>query len=264
MSLVSRILTGAVALWLIAYFWPFGAGDPAQVVAIEPPGPDIKPLYPRPALPGERPTHAIDVAPQKPPPHEAVAARLADSKSKPTPSPQPDDKTTAEVAAAPPTPKPSQPGDKPNAARTAALEKKTAALEKKDVVTTTPPAKPKLFYRVIVRDGDTIEADGVVITLGGIKARDTDEKCKDGTGRTWPCGVQARTALTRLIHGRAVACAVPGSGQQKALTTRCKVGRIDLSIWMVTQGWAEPTPPKDPRLADAAQAAQKKKLGIWR
>jgi endonuclease YncB( thermonuclease family) len=115
-----------------------------------------------------------------------------------------------------------------------------------------------------VRDGDTIEAGGTVITLSGIKAHDIDEKCKDGTGRTWPCGARARAALTRLIHGRAVSCVTPSSGKQESFTARCKVGRTDLSVWMVNQGWAEPAAPKDSTLAGAAEAAKKKKLGIWR
>jgi endonuclease YncB( thermonuclease family) len=255
MSLFLRIVAGAVVLWPIAYLWPFGADDSEQVVAIEPPGPATKPLYPRSALPGEKPAHAIYVAPQKPRPQDqAVAEHTPASKPKPTP-PQPERKVENHTAAAKPK-APSESDDKVNAER-------TAALEKKDAVATKQP-KPKLFYRVIVRDGDTIEAGGTVITLSGIKAHDTDEKCKDGTGHTWPCGTRARTALTRLIHGRAVSCVTSSSRKQKSFTARCTVGRTDLSVWMVTQGWAEPAAPKDSKLADAAEAAQKKKLGIWR
>jgi len=117
---------------------------------------------------------------------------------------------------------------------------------------------------VVVRDGGTLESAGTVITLGGIKARAANAKCKDKTGRSWACGARARLELTRLIHGRAVRCQVPASGKQTALTARCTVGRKDLSMWMVDQGWAEAAAPGEPKLAKAADAARKKRIGIWR
>ena len=117
---------------------------------------------------------------------------------------------------------------------------------------------------MVVRDAGTLEARGVVITLYGIKAYDADAQCKDGKGRAWACGAGARAALTMLIHGRAVNCKVPQSSKQKALTARCSVGGTDLSVWMVTQGWAKPAPQADPKLAAAADNARKKKIGIWR
>ena len=47
-----------------------------------------------------------------------------------------------------------------------------------------PVLKPKLYYRVVVRDAGTLEAEGVVITLDGISVRDRPTiKCKDGKGR---------------------------------------------------------------------------------
>ena len=133
-----------------------------------------------------------------------------------------------------------------------------------DELTIKPPLKPKLYYRVVVRDGGTIEASGVVIKLGGITARKASAQCKDEKGRAWACGARARVALTRRIHGRAVTCQVPASGKRKSLTARCTVGGSDLSTWMVTQGWAEPKAPKEKALADAAAAARKKRIGIWR
>jgi endonuclease YncB( thermonuclease family) len=124
--------------------------------------------------------------------------------------------------------------------------------------------RPKLYYRVVVRDGGTIEANGIVITLGGIAARKASAQCKDSDGKDWACGARARVALMRLIHGRAVTCQVPPSSKQKSLTARCTVGGSDLSTWMVAQGWAEPTAPKEPALALAATAARKRRIGIWR
>jgi endonuclease YncB( thermonuclease family) len=139
-----------------------------------------------------------------------------------------------------------------------------AALKPEDTVAIKPPLKPKRFYRVVVRDGGTIEASGIVIALDGIDAKAADARCKDKTGRAWACGARSRVALMRLIRGRAVTCQVPVSGKQATLAARCAVGGTDLSTWMVSQGWAEPAAPEEPALASAADAARKKNIGIWR
>jgi endonuclease YncB( thermonuclease family) len=127
-----------------------------------------------------------------------------------------------------------------------------------------PKLTPKLYYRVVVRDGGTLESGGTVITLEGIEARAANAKCKEESGRSWACGARARLALTRLIRGRAVRCQVPVSGAPKSLTARCAVGGKDLSIWMVDQGWAEASAPAEPKLAKAASAAREKRIGLWR
>lgn len=128
----------------------------------------------------------------------------------------------------------------------------------------TSKLKSKLFYRVIVRDGGTLQTGDTVIALDGIAAQKADAICKDAKGRKWSCGARARTALMRLIRGRAVSCRVPISGEQIALTARCTVGGTDLSLWTVAQGWAEPEAPADAKLTKAAGLARKKKIGIWR
>lgn len=154
-------------------------------------------------------------------------------------------------------------GPKPQAQNGETDGEPIAALTTNEL-TIDPSLKPKLFYRVVVRDGGTIEANGTVVTLGGIAARKATAQCKDADGEAWACGARARVALMRLIHGRAVTCQVPKSGKQTSLTARCTVGGSDLSTWMVAQGWAEPKPLSEQALADAAAAARKKRIGIWR
>jgi len=123
---------------------------------------------------------------------------------------------------------------------------------------------PKLLYRVVVQDGGTLRAGDTLIVLEGIAAHDAGAQCKDTNGRSWPCGARARAALRRLIQGRAVRCHVPTSSDRPRLTARCTVGGTDLSLWMVSQGWAKPKDPAETKLAKAADAARKRKVGIWR
>jgi len=226
MSLASRIVTALLGLALIWYFWPFG-GNQEVVTPVAPPA---KQLFTKPAA--------------------APASQAAAPKA-----PQPAASQTAHAIEAPAPKKRLLPREKADAERLAALTTETVP---------KPVLKPKLYYRVVVRDAGRLEAGSVVITLDGIKAYDADQECKDAKGRTWPCGARAHAALTMLIHGRAVSCKVPGSGKQKALTARCSVGGTDLSVWMLSQGWAKPTTQAKPKLTAAADSARKKKIGIWR
>jgi endonuclease YncB( thermonuclease family) len=142
---------------------------------------------------------------------------------------------------------------------------KTAALAPEAAQKPKPKLKATRFYRVIVRDGGTLETRGdIVITLEGIGAYAADETCKDAKGRTWSCGKSAQVALTRLIRGRAIVCKVPAMGKLSSVTARCTLAGTDLSTWMVAQGWAKPAAPTEPKLAKAADAARKKKIGVWR
>ena len=127
------------------------------------------------------------------------------------------------------------------------------------------PASPvKLHYRVKVRDGGTLEDNGVVIRLSNIEAREADGRCTDKNGKDWACGSAARVALTKFIRYRAVSCGLPESGATTDYVASCTVGGVDLSVWMVRQGWAKPKPDADKALADAAEAAKVAQLGIWR
>jgi endonuclease YncB( thermonuclease family) len=127
-----------------------------------------------------------------------------------------------------------------------------------------PISPVKLHYRVKVRDGGTLEDNGVVIRLAEIEAREADGRCTDQNGKDWACGSAARLALAKFIRYRAVSCGFPDSGEQTDYVARCSVSGVDLSVWMVGQGWAKPKPDADKVLADAADAAKGARLGIWR
>ncbi|ODA67064.1 hypothetical protein A7A08_01808 [Methyloligella halotolerans] len=137
-----------------------------------------------------------------------------------------------------------------------------AAIEKDHAITLKPPGR-KRFYRVIVRDAGTLKTGNHIIHLQGIAVREEDETCKDEDGTSWPCGIRARAALTRLIRGRAVVCDLPRTGDEAEFTSRCRIGETDLSLWMVEQGWAKPATDTDDTFAKARDKAKEAKLGLW-
>ncbi len=233
MSFVSRLVTALLGLALLWFFWPFGSGGNEVVTAVSPPPAATldERLFTKPGAPASQGQAS---APEQGAPKQAATGSNLQA-------------TQRQMLAR----------EKAEAERLAALKTEAETMPK-------PRLKPQRFYRVVVRDGGTIEAGDTVIALGGIKARAADATCKDAAGKTWACGAGARLALTRLIRGRAVVCEVPISGNAKAVTARCSLAGIDLSVWMVSQGWVEPAAQADPKLAEAADEARKNKAGIWR
>lgn len=141
--------------------------------------------------------------------------------------------------------------------------KRFASIEKGHAIEIEPPKRTR-FYRVIVLDAGTLKTGNHLIRLKGITVRDENETCEHRSGESWPCGRRARSALRRLIRGRAVVCDLPPSADRPTFSARCNVAGTDLSHWMVRQGWAKPASENDAALAKARDAAKQAQLGLWR
>jgi endonuclease YncB( thermonuclease family) len=176
----------------------------------------------------------------------------------PAPPPKPAESTEPPAASSAPVPTELEPLPP---AKQAADPQQTATVETQAAA---PQAATKLYRRVTVRDGGSLQADGVVISLAGIAAREADATCKGAGGKTWRCGAAAKAALAKLIRARAVTCTRSKSGEHKIVIARCSVAGTDLSTWMVRQGWAEPKDTNEAPLAEAAAAAKQERLGLWR
>jgi endonuclease YncB( thermonuclease family) len=206
---------------------------------------------------------------------EMAAKRQGEGQSGAEPTPAPAATAALPEAAQPPAPPPAQQAPqvhavpdqpaappKPNILASEKAEAERLAAPQKAKEATPPPTK--LYYKVQVIDAGTIQSGGIVIALDGINARDAKASCKDAKGRSWGCGAAGRAALMRLIRTRAISCALPAGGEQKAFTARCSVAGTDLSTWVVREGWANPKGTSEKALADAEDAAKKEKIGLWR
>jgi endonuclease YncB( thermonuclease family) len=248
MELASRIVSVLLGLVVAVFIlWPvtipvgFGqAWWASRQVATQSEAAPSQPAAEQPA--------PVGVAPAPPPVPAADAAPPETTTQAVPPSPDQGKKRTLLAS------------EKAEADRIAALNSKDA----KAVAAGTPPSPTKLYYRVTVRDADTLESGGATIRLAGITARDADATCKDKKGKAWRCGAAAKSALAHLIRARSVTCGLPKSGKPKDFTARCTVAGADLSLWLVRQGWAKPTDPPEPALAEAAEAAKKDGVGLWR
>ncbi len=134
-----------------------------------------------------------------------------------------------------------------------------------------PPAPPvafeALFPRVTVLDAARFRAirdrQPTVIRLAGISGGAFSDTCAGVAGR-WNCGARARADLARLIGPRSVGCVgIEAADEEGNSRADCWVGSRNLSVFMVSRGWAEPEDPADPLLAPYAAKAKAEKLGRY-
>lgn len=124
-----------------------------------------------------------------------------------------------------------------------------------------------LFSRITVLDATRFKAirdrEPLIIHLAGIKGVAFSDSCEGTVGR-WNCGARARADLARLIGPRAVGCVgIAAAGDEGESRADCWVGNRNLSLFMVSRGWAEPVDPADPLLAPYAAKAKGEKLGRY-
>lgn len=94
----------------------------------------------------------------------------------------------------------------------------------------------KLFQPIAPAAG-VIEAEGYSVAVWGIDIVERDETCTDG-GKSWACGIRARTAFRAFLRGRAVVCTVPPEGGRHLIAAECRVGNQDIGQWLIENGWA--------------------------
>lgn len=130
------------------------------------------------------------------------------------------------------------------------------------------PPKPKAtaewegatLFRPLAAAAGVIEANGVRVAIAGVMPFDIAETCSDN-GQEWNCGVRARTAFRGLLRGRAVVCDVPESEAKGDVVARCRIGKLDIGQWLVSNGWAKPV--AEGPYVDIGEKAEAGKKGIF-
>ncbi|MBM3530547.1 MAG: thermonuclease family protein [Alphaproteobacteria bacterium] len=127
-----------------------------------------------------------------------------------------------------------------------------------------PAATGEAFSgRARVVDGDSLEVSGRRVRLFGIDAPEARQDCRDGRGRVYACGEEARRALSVAIGGRPVTCTPVGASHDRSVAV-CTAGERDLSEAMVRNGHAlELRRFSNGRYAEAEREARAAKRGLW-
>ena len=119
-----------------------------------------------------------------------------------------------------------------------------------------------------VRDGDTIQLDGVTFRLDGIDSPEFDQVCIDEHAEPWTCGVEARDQLASLIGKRGVHCEDHGPDKtySKWHVGLCTVDgeTASLNQLMVRQGFALTDASGKSRYMEDEAGAKSNLKGIWK
>jgi endonuclease YncB( thermonuclease family) len=139
-----------------------------------------------------------------------------------------------------------------------------------DLALAGPPKPPKLktpddwngtkLFQPVATAAGLIGAKGYSVALSGIDVVGQDEICTDD-GKSWACGIRARTAFRAFLRGRTVVCTVPPEGGRDLITAECRIGNQDIGQWLVENGWARAA--KGGPYAEAGEKARAAKKGIF-
>lgn len=123
-----------------------------------------------------------------------------------------------------------------------------------------PEPVPSVLRHPVALSAGLIRFGGQLLQLDGIAPQEADRVCGEA-GKTWPCGVVARTAFRNFLRARALLCMVPKNGWQGTLTAACSVNNIDPAAWLAENGWADA--PAGSPLAAKVDAARQSGLGFF-
>ncbi|MBP1885824.1 thermonuclease family protein [Sinorhizobium mexicanum] len=123
-----------------------------------------------------------------------------------------------------------------------------------------PATATMIFRRPVALAAGLIRSGDTTVQLKDIEPEDAEKTC-EGNGRSWPCGMVARTAFRNFLRARALVCDQPEENSEKTVTTACKVGNENPAEWLVSNGWATPLPGTS--LEVKAEAARSAKLGFY-
>ncbi len=89
-------------------------------------------------------------------------------------------------------------------------------------------------------DGDSLRVGGDRVRLIGIDAPELDQVCwrGEGEGVAWPCGRDARDAMSALLGEGKIACRTEGADTYGRFLAHCEVAGRDIGGAMVSAGLA--------------------------
>ena len=117
-----------------------------------------------------------------------------------------------------------------------------------------------------IPESGVIELQGKELSLNGVQIISQNATCKDSNGQ-WSCGKSAWEALKIKLDSGPVHCTLisdlqnpEGSPEQ----ANCMLKKENLSIWLVSRGWALTNKEPDEFLSSQENLASENNAGIWR
>ncbi|MGE0702227.1 MAG: thermonuclease family protein, partial [Hyphomicrobiaceae bacterium] len=122
--------------------------------------------------------------------------------------------------------------------------------------------------RATVVAADMVQIGENKVRLAGIEVPDPRQRCTRpqpgrSSGRSWPCGEEAREALQRLVRGQQITCEAGGKDAGGTAHGRCRANDADLGEALVRAGLAFDDGGLMSSYRTVAEAAKAAKAGIW-
>ena len=114
-----------------------------------------------------------------------------------------------------------------------------------------------------VTDGDTVKISGERIRLEGIDAPERNQRCKNGSGKSYDCGIVSTAALRNKIGRNPITCEGTKRDRYGRFLGICYLNGIDLNGWMVRNGHALAYRKYSRRYVSAEQEARENSRGLW-
>jgi hypothetical protein len=127
-----------------------------------------------------------------------------------------------------------------------------------------PPPRWHRFFLPVTTNSGTFRMHNQTIAISGIAPPPAGETCRLDENEEWPCGRTALHALRMFLRGRAVECFFPKVAEADKIIAPCRVGRTDLGLWLLSEGWARPDERATEAYRNASRAARCARLGLWR
>ncbi|AFL48741.1 endonuclease YncB(thermonuclease family) [Sinorhizobium fredii] len=119
---------------------------------------------------------------------------------------------------------------------------------------------PTVLKRPIALAAGLVQTGDTTLQIKDIEPEKADKLC-EGAGKSWPCGMVARTAFRNFLRGRALVCDQVDEKTEDSPAASCRVGNINVAEWLVTNGWAIPL--SGTALEAKAEAARDAKRGFY-
>ena len=117
-----------------------------------------------------------------------------------------------------------------------------------------------------IPESGVIELQGKELSLNGVQIISQNTTCKDSKGQ-WNCGKSAWEALKIKLDSGPVHCTLISDLQNTERNpeqANCLLKKENLSIWLVSRGWALTNKEPDEFLSSQENLASKNNAGIWR
>ena len=124
------------------------------------------------------------------------------------------------------------------------------------------PAVAPLQGRAEAVAGDLLRVGGTTVRLAGIEAPESQQACGTPNRRS-RCAAAARTALARLVEGRAVSCTASGADSTGRPLATCKRGNLDINAELVRQGHVFAESGLFASYTGLEREARAAKAGVW-